>query len=167
MGNANISNQAKRIVYYSLVSYSHRNEQQRARLHVYRVLLMGRLSSRCNVNKRNQNSSNVDCRGKKSRKRIRESNIGSEREIKGAFHQQKQIAIMNRIRNVPIKWKPCQKRFLNSNCLHYQWFRPLQFSWEKTWTLSCARWLNVEKLRSNVPIGSISMEINSETWLGT
>lgn len=31
--------------------------------------------------------------------------------------------------------------------------------------VSCAR--TSEKLRLNVPIGSISMEINSETWLGT
>lgn len=29
---------------------------------------------------------------------------------------EKPKAIMNRIRYVPIKWIPCQKRFLNSNC---------------------------------------------------
>lgn len=60
----------------------------------------------------------------------------------------KQIGIMNRIRNVPIKWIPCEKRFLNSNCLHsglVYWNqlgkpRMLAEGWKASF--KCSNWFN-------------------------
>lgn len=44
------------------------------------------------------------------------------------FCGEKPKAIMNRIRYVPIKWIPCQKRFLNSNCFRNPLFPSTLYS---------------------------------------
>lgn len=143
MVKANISNQANRIVYYSLVSYSHKNECALS------GLLM-RLSAHLSFS--HSPSLTVLWIFKTTTKK-KEWHIG---DMKSLFPSKTNRNNESHSRYVPIRMKLMSKTIFEFQSVRSALWPLLKINWEH-----CEYGCNLVALRPLLRIGSISMEINS------